>query len=349
MAGYTPGEQPGDIPTIKLNTNENPYPPSPHVAEAVVRAMSDGRLRRYPDRQGAAFCRIAATVLSVAPDWLLPGNGSDDILTILTRAFVPEGGLIVSPTPSYLLYRTLADIQGARFEAVPYAADWSLPERWPFPKAHLTFIANPNSPSGTCVPVSQLRALADSLDGPLVIDEAYADFADSNALALAQEPNVIVTRSLSKAYSLAGARFGFAVCQPELVRELTKVKDSYNCDMLSLAAAAAAMEDQPYFQQTRSGILATRTRLRAALARLGFEVTPSQANFLWCRHNYWPLRAIYEDLKRRAILIRYMNYDGYGDGLRISVGTDDEVDRLLAELRPLIKESGWGGPAKSSV
>src|SRR6202158_129711 len=214
MAGYTPGEQPRDDVYIKLNTNENPYPPSPRVFEAIRAALTGDCLRKYPDPMGTAFRHTAGRVLGVDPDSILIGNGSDDILTILTRAFVPEGGLVVSPTPSYLLYETLAEIQGARFQAVPFTPDWQLPRPWPIPRAHLTLVPNPNSPTGTTVPLAALENLATELQGPLVIDEAYADFADSNALSLARLANVIVTRTLSKSYSLAGLRFGFGVAAP---------------------------------------------------------------------------------------------------------------------------------------
>jgi histidinol-phosphate aminotransferase len=199
--------------------------------------------------------------------------------------------------------------------------------------AHLTFLCSPNSPSGSALPPAALERLVDEVRGPLVLDEAYVDFADAHGLHLARREGVIVTRSLSKSYALAGVRFGFAVARPELVRELVKVKDSYNCDVLSLAAATAAVEDQDYLRQTRAKILATRGRLAGALAGLGFAVTPSQANFVWCRRADRPVKAIYEELKRRMILVRYMVYEGYGDGLRITVGTDAEVDRLLEELR----------------
>jgi histidinol-phosphate aminotransferase len=266
----------------------------------------------------------------------LIGNGSDDILTILTRAFVPEGGLVVSPTPSYLLYKTLADIQGARFEAVPFTATWGLPGPWPYPDAHLTLLPNPNSPTGTLVKVAELERLAGEFRGPLVVDEAYADFADAHALALARLPNVIVTRTLSKSYSLAGLRFGFAVADPSLIGELIKVKDSYNCDALSLAGAAAALEDQDYFRSTRSRILRTRSRLDDSLRELGLDVLPSQANFVWCRSPGRPIQPIFQELKKRKILVRYMVYEGYGDGLRITVGTDAEIDRLLEEMRRLV-------------
>jgi len=337
MSGYTPGEQPrgGDI--VKLNTNENPYPPSPRVLDALRDALTGDRLRKYPDPLGTAFRQVAGRVLGVDPDAVLIGNGSDDVLTILTRAFVPEGGLVASPTPSYLLYRTLAEIQGAAFRTVPYLPDWSLPERWPLPDAHLTFVANPNSPSGTVLPPGQLERLRGQLRGPLVVDEAYVDFAEDDALELVRHgvPGVVVTRTLSKSYCLAGVRFGFAVAEPALVRELVKVKDSYNCDVLSLAAAAAALDDQEYLRRTRSKVLATRARLEKALAELGFAVTPSRANFVWCRHER-PVQPVYEELKRRNILVRYMRYEGYGDGLRISVGGDGEIDRLLEELKALV-------------
>src|SRR5438309_1667029 len=153
LAGYTPGEQPRDGAYIKLNTNENPYPPSPRVLAALAAACTGDRLRKYPDPLGTAFRQTAGRVLGVDPDGILIGNGSDDILTILTRAFVPEGGLVVSPTPSYLLYRTLAELQGARFQAVPFTPDWRLPDPWPVAGAHLTMLPNPHSPSGTLVPL----------------------------------------------------------------------------------------------------------------------------------------------------------------------------------------------------
>src|SRR5438105_5066162 len=207
MAGYAPGEQPRDGTFIKLNTNENPYPPSPRVFEAIRAALTGDRLRKYPDPVGTAFRQAAGRLLGVDPDAILIGNGSDDILTILTRAFVPEGGLVVAPTPSYLLYRTLAEIQGARFQTVPYTADWRLPSPWPVRGAHLTFVANPNSPSGTTVPLAALEQLAEEVAGPLLLDEAYVDFADEHCMALSRRRNVIVSRTLSKSYALAGIRF----------------------------------------------------------------------------------------------------------------------------------------------
>jgi histidinol-phosphate aminotransferase len=337
MKGYTPGEQLNDPDIIKLNTNENPYPPSPRVFEAIQAALTSNKLRKYPQPLGDDFRRAAGKVLGVDPDCILIGNGSDDILTILTRAFVPEGGLIASPTPSYILYKSLAEIQGARFQTVKFDENWGVPPRDWVRHANLSFLPNPNSPTGTVIAPEQIFALANaSAPGPLVVDEAYADFTDmAGHASLVLDWPIIITRTLSKSYSLAGIRFGFAIASPDIIRELTKVKDSYNCDVLSLAAATAAIEDQEYFQTVRARIIATRERMRPALTELGFDVTPSHANFVWCRRSDRPVKPIYEELKARKILVRYMNYDGY-DGLRISVGSDAEIDKLLAELRAIL-------------
>lgn len=337
MAGYTPGEQLNDPDVVKLNTNENPYPPSPRVVEAVRAALTGDRLRKYPQPLGDTFRKAAGRVLGVDPDGILIGNGSDDVLTVLTRAFVPEGGRIVSPAPSYTLYRSLAEIQGTRFETVPFTPDWDLPSPWPATGADLTFLPNPNSPSGTALRPERIERLAAEVGGPLVLDEAYADFAEWSGLSLLRQvKNLVVTRSFSKYYALAGVRFGFAVADPATVRELVKVKDSYNCDVLSLAAATAAVEDQAYYADLRAKIIATRGRVAVALTVMGFQVTPSQANFVWCRRVDRPVKPIYEELKRRKVLIRYMNYSGYGDGLRISVGTPPEVEKLLSELKAIL-------------
>ena len=339
MAGYTPGDQPRQGDIIKLNTNENPYPPSPKVFEAIRDALTGDRLRKYPDPVGSAFRRAAGCVLDVDPDGIVVGNGSDDILTILTRAFVPEGGLVVSPTPSYILYRTLAELQGARFATIPFTTDWALPDPWPMPEANLTAIANPNSPSGTFVGLAEIERLVAQVRGPVLVDEAYADFAEANAIPLARAGKVIVSRTFSKSYALAGVRFGYAVTTPQIARELVKVKDSYNCDALSLAAATAAIEDQDYMLEMRSRVLATRSRLAGALARLGFAVTPSQANFVWARREDRPVKPIFEELKRRNILVRFMAYEGHGDGLRVSVGTDAEIDRFVEETASIVSHS----------
>lgn len=334
MAAYVPGEQPKGGKVIKMNTNENPYPPSPKVVQAIQEAASQ-RLERYPDALGTGFRMRAAEVLGVEPDWILCGNGSDDILTVLTRAFVGQGEKLRLPYPSYILYRTLSELQGAQFEEVPFCEDFSLDQRFTVAdeKLRFAFLPNPNSPSGTVLSPEQVAELADQLPCPLLVDEAYADFAESNCINLVREnPRVMVSRTLSKSYGLAGLRFGFLVAQPPVIEMLRKVKDSYNCDALSLAGATAAIDDQTWLLDNRSKILATRDRMTVKLRELGFEARDSQANFVWCKHPQRSSKELYEQLKADGILVRYMIYSGWGDGLRISVGTDAQVDACLAYL-----------------
>ena len=221
MAGYVPGEQPQGGGFIKLNTNENPYPPSPRVKEALKDAITD-RLRLYPDPMATEFRRAVAELHGVEPDMVLAGNGSDDLLTILIRAFIGPGDLAGFPSPSYLLYSTLVALQDGRSLVVPYSGDWTLPKNaLPEQELKLFFLANPDSPSGTALDRNQIAELADSLGCPLVVDEAYADFADSchHALPLLRDrPNVIITRSFSKGYSLAGIRLGYLIARADLIR-----------------------------------------------------------------------------------------------------------------------------------
>ena len=338
MAGYVPGEQPQSGEFIKLNTNENPYPASPAVRRAIDEALCRG-LEKYPDPMAGAFRRRAAEVLGVEPDWILCGNGSDDILTMATRALVGQGQLLRLPYPSYILYKTLARIQGARSEEVHFRTDWSLPAEFAAAAddLRLVLLPNPNSPSGTLVPPEKVLELAQRLPCPLLVDEAYVDFADTNCLELvARCDKILVSRSMSKSYALAGLRFGFVVAQPQIIAGLAKVKDSYNCDALSIAAAGAAVADQKWLAENRSKILATRRRLAAGLRELGFTTVDSQANFTWSTHPAQPVRPLYERLKQDRILIRYMDYPGWGDGLRISVGTDRQIDACLDRLKAII-------------
>lgn len=338
MTGYVPGEQPQGGKFIKLNTNENPYPCSPAVARAIAARLDQG-LGRYPDPQATAFRQRAADLFDVTPDWICCGNGSDDLLTILVRTFVDAGQTLRMPTPSYLLYRTLAQIQGARIEETPFAADWSLPDAFDVAdeRLKLVFLPNPNSPSGTLIPPGAIEALAERLPCPLVVDEAYGEFARENCVELVRRcPNVIVTRSLSKAYALAGLRFGYAIAQPRLIAELRKVKDSYNCDALAIAGATAAIDDEAWLAETRAKIIATRERMAAALTQLGFQLTDSQANFVWAVHPERNHRELFQQLKARQILVRYMDYPGWGDGLRISVGADSQANAFLDVLADLV-------------
>ncbi|HEY4311391.1 MAG TPA: histidinol-phosphate transaminase [Pirellulales bacterium] len=338
LQGYTPGEQPQAGKFIKLNTNENPYPPSPAVARAIGVVLERG-LARYPDPLATGFRERAGAVLDVDPDGILCGNGSDEILTLVTRAFVAQGELLRLPHPSYILYKTLAEIQGARSEEVSFERDWSLSDRFSSAtdQLRLAFLPNPNSPSGTMLSPERVLELAERLPCPLLVDEAYVDFAETNCLQLVSQcEKVMVSRTLSKSYALAGLRFGFIVAQPQIIAGLRKVKDSYNCDALSIAAATAAIDDQAWLAANRAKIVATRARLAAGMRSLGFDVVDSQANFVWATHADRPLKPLYEQLKQNRVLIRYMDYAGWGNGLRVSVGTDEQIDACLALLKTMI-------------
>jgi histidinol-phosphate aminotransferase len=346
--GYTPGEQPQEAGWVKLNTNENPYPPSPKVVDA-IREAAAGRLNLYPDPLATKFRHAAAPLFGVGTDWLLPANGSDENLTLILRAFVDPGDLVAFPYPSYILYETLADIQGAGHERMVLNPDWS----WNFnrcrpivERAKLVLLPNPNSPSGTRWSDDDILSLVPPR-GLLVLDEAYGDFCDQPHHAeLLQRPGaerIIITRSFSKSYSLAGVRLGFAVARPELVHGMLKVKDSYNCDALALAAGIAALADEKWMHDNAARIRATRRRLAAELAALGFDVVPSQSNFVWATHSERSHRELYEALKQKKILVRFMRFpdvpsapQGIVTGLRVSIGTDAEIDTLLAALREIV-------------
>ncbi len=338
IEGYVPGEQPRGGKFIKLNTNENPYPCSPAVGRAIAAALEQG-LQRYPDPMAEAFRRRAAELLGVEPGWIMCGNGSDDILTIVTRAFVGAGELLRLPYPSYMLYKTLAQLQGAESEEIHFRSDWSLGDDFAVGRNRLklAFLSNPNNPSGTMDPPERIRELADRLPCPLFVDEAYVDFAETNCLKLVREnEKILVSRSLSKSYALAGLRFGFIVAQPQIIEQLMKLKDSYNCDALSIAGATAAIDDQAWLADNRAKIIASRRRLTDAMGRLGFAAVESQANFVWCPHPTVPVKPLYERLKAERILVRYMNYAAWGDGLRISVGSDDQIDACVAALERIM-------------
>lgn len=339
MDGYTPGEQPQAGKFIKLNTNENPYPPPNGIRRAIEEVLDRG-LQRYPDPMANAFRTRAAELYKLpGKEWVLCGNGSDDLLTICTRAFVGAGELLRLPYPSYILYRSLAQIQGARWQEVRFNDDWSLPAAFgdSAEGLKLVFLPNPNSPTGTMISREEILKLADRLPCPLLVDEAYGDFAEFNCVDLVQQnEKIIVSRTLSKAYGLAGLRFGFLLAQPQIIEQLTKVKDSYNCDAFAIGAATAAIHDEAWQADNRRKIVATRSRLVAGLEKLGFAVIPSQANFVWCDHPTRAARPLYEQLKAQKVLIRYMNYPGWKDGLRISVGTDEQIDVLLALLGSMV-------------
>ena len=336
---YEPGEQPAAAESIiKLNTNENPYPASPR-AMALLHTIDEERLRRYPTPYADEFRAAAAEILGVGQDWILVGNGSDDILTMLIRAVSDTTRPVAYPTPTYALYRTLAQMQNAPIVEVRFDETYTLPvDALAEAGAALTLVASPNSPSGNRMPNDAISTLADRLTGLLVVDEAYVDFATDNALDLTRRhDNVIVLRTLSKGYSLAGLRLGFAVGPPDLLAELGKVKDSYNVDAVSAQVGAAAYRDVGYCQQNVERVCRSRQYLTTELTRVGFYVWPREANFVLGRPSNGRARELYEALKTQGILVRYFDTPELKDTLRITVGTDAENEKLVAVLTQLVR------------
>ncbi len=352
LQAYVPGEQPQFQGLVKLNTNENPYPPSPKVLRA-IKAAVDARLRLYPNPTAAPLRAKLAAWHHCRPANLIVGNGSDELLALATRAFVepesacpplPRRRLVVQYfTPSYSLYPVLADIAGARRNPVRLAADFGLPStaelkagRWDF-QAALTFITTPNAPSGRGYATAELEKLCRAQRGVVVLDEAYVDFARENALALAlRHPHVLVARTFSKAYSLCFQRIGYFVGHPDLIAALQKIRDSYNVNGLGQIAALAAHSDLPYYRRGFQRIIATRQRLSNELTGLGFTVLPSQANFIFARPPKFPAEVWLQKLRRHKVLVRWFNYPETKDYLRITIGTDREADALLRASRSVV-------------
>lgn len=334
LEGYVPGEQPKVPGLIKLNTNENPYPPSPRVLD-VLRALGEGALRLYPDPVCRTLRERIAARWGCGEENVFVGNGSDEVLALCTRAFVEDNGTIGSFNPSYSLYPVLSAIRPARLEFIELADDftWRMPGNF---RADLFYLTNPNAPTSMQFPREKIRAFCASFSGVVLIDEAYADFALEHCVALATEfPNVLVSRTFSKSYSLAGARAGYVIGPAGLIAALFKIKDSYNVNAMTQAVALAAFEDEAHMKANVAKVIATRERVAAALARRGYHVYPSAANFLWVRPPAGRRAAeIFAMLRERKILIRYFPGARTGDCLRITIGTDEQMDAFLQALEP---------------
>ena len=339
MPAYTPGEQIADL--TKLNTNEGAHPPSPRVM-ATLAAIADESLRLYPDPVSRKLRAAAAGRFGVVPEQVLAGNGSDDCLTILYRAFLDPGERVACPWPTYGLYDTLASLQGATLVRVPFLTDGRrlrLPPGLAGQGAKLIILANPNNPTSTLVPVAELRALCDEArDAVVVVDEAYVDFALAAGIAasmlpsLDAHPNLVVLRTLSKSYSLAGARLGLLFAQAPLVDALTKVKDSYNVNVISQALGVAALEDGAYYDRCVRETVGERARLEGALTGLGLTFPEAAANFLFVEFGD-RAQQIYDALKRDGLLVRWWSAPELRTKLRITVGKPADNDRVLAALR----------------
>ncbi len=340
IAGYTPGEQPKIDNLIKLNTNENPYPPSPAVAEALNK-LDVGRLRRYPDPTADALRDAIAKHWGVRRENVICGNGSDDLLTMIFRALTSPGRPVAVLDPSYSLYPVLAAMQEAPVIRIPlsrgsFELETDLAEA--ARGANLAMLTRPNAPTGNSIPREKIGKFCRDFDGVAVIDEAYADFADDDCIEFATKfDNVLVMRTFSKSYSLAGVRLGYAVGAPALIDGLMKLKDSYNLDMLTQTVGLAAFEDQATLKKHVAMIRATRARLGAELAKLKFKVIPSQTNFLFVSPPDGDAARVFAELRKDAVIVRYFPGEVTGSYLRITVGTEEETDRLLDCLRRICR------------
>lgn len=335
MKGYTPGEQPqGDARVIKLNTNENPYPPSLHVDEA-MRTIDSSVLRKYPDPLSVKLRTAIADLHDCTIDNVFVGNGADELLALCTRAFVENDGSVGYFEPSYSLYPVLCDIRGVA--KMPIELDSNLSSPMPTnADCSLFFVTNPNAPTSVLDSKSNIERFCSNFKGVVVLDEAYVDFSDHNCMDIAlRSKNVLVARTLSKSYSMAGLRLGYAVGDAMLIEALNKIKDSYNLNAITQKLALAAILDQNHMLANVERIKTTRTRFVGELKELGFMVVPSQTNFIWAKPSRISAKEIYDELYKRRILIRYFPGKNTGDFVRITIGTDEEMDELLSVLRKL--------------
>ena len=344
---YTPGEQPKIKGLIKLNTNENPYPPAPAVLRAVQKA-TDARLRLYPNPTAQLLREKLAEFHSCAPENIFVGNGSDEVLALAVRAFVEplsaangSNATVHYFSPSYSLYPVLAETHGSRTNPVPLRPDFTLPDlsalEWDT-NAALTLVTTPNAPSGRGYKRSELEQVCKTQRGVVLLDEAYVDFATEYALPLALKyPHVLAARTFSKAYSLCFLRVGYCVGHPELITALDKIRDSYNVNGLAQVAALATLDHLPYYRRNFARIIRTRERLTKALATLGFQVLPSQTNFVLARPPGGEAERWLSELRERKILVRWFNTPALHDWLRITIGTTEEIDTLLRAAKEILR------------
>lgn len=332
LQAYVPGEQPSGDRVLKLNTNENAYPPSPKVFEALGGITAD-TLRTYPNPIGRDLCGAIADLHGLEPGQVLVTNGSDEGLALCTRAFCEHGGRAGYLTPSYSLYPVLSVIAGLERVEYELSADfqWEIPESV---DVDLFFLTQPNAPTGLAMSRKQIETLLQRCPGILLIDEAYVDFADESMLPLLHENDrVLISRSFSKSYSLAGIRMGYLLGSRPLIGALYKIKDSYNTDVLAQRAAMAALRDQSTMLSNVTAIRGTRVRVSKELTKRGFRVLPSQTNFVFAKVPAGKnAETLFHALRDRQVFVRYFPGKLTGDYLRVTIGTDDQMDRFLAEL-----------------
>ena len=335
LEAYMPGEQPKTRSVVKLNTNENPYPPSPACAE-VLRKFTLDRLRRYPDPVFSDLRAALAELNGTTPERIFVGNGSDEVLSVAAKTFVEDNEAIGSLDPSYSLYKTLAAIRNVKWVGMGRATMALSPVTRLPSNVSLFLWTNPNAPTGELAEPSEIAAFAKRFRGVVIVDEAYADFSRTNCMPLAaaeKNRNIIAMRTFSKSYSLAGLRVGYCVGPEDLIAAMYKVKDSYNVDAVAQTVALAAVRDQAWMRRNVARVVKTRVRFVRALEARGWDVIPSESNFVFVRPPA-PAKAakIFESLRARNIFVRYFPGPKTGDRLRITIGTDGQMKTLLAAL-----------------
>jgi len=337
MSEYIPGEQPENLNEFtKLNTNENPFPPPAPVLEAIAK-QCNGNLRRYPGPSAMPVRKLFAEKNALAPENVFVANGSDEIFTLLFRGFIEPDGLAAFPYPSYSLYYTMAEANGISYDTINL--DESLDVNFDAfleKKYDMIIIANPNNPTGKGVDIDRIQSFLSRYEGLLVVDEAYVDFYGETAIGLVKQyENLVITRSFSKSYSLAGLRVGLAIASKDIITGFLKLKDSYNVDRLAEAGAYAALLEEKGFRYNIEMLRNNKEYLEDALADAGFEIVPSKANFLFVKHPGVGSEEIYTKLKERNILVRYFNGPVQSEYIRITVGTMMEVKLLIKEIRDI--------------
>lgn len=337
---YVPGEQPKDRKYIKLNTNENPYPPSPRVIEA-IRNAADDALRLYPDPTGEELRETIARYCRLSVKNVFMGNGSDELLAFCFPAFFePRGKPVLFADVTYSFYPVYAAFFNTNYHLIPVDEELNIPVDGYYQDNGGVIIANPNAPTGKGVSPVTIEAILKGNEGSVVIlDEAYVDFGGESAVQLINDhPNLLVIKTLSKSHSLAGLRVGYALGNEDLIEGIIRVKDSFNSytvDRLALAGAREAIEDDAYFQETRSKIIKTRERVSARLKELGFTVVPSQANFIFTSSGQCHGSILFQRLRESGILVRYFDKPKIDNFIRVTIGTDDEMDRFLEAIRTI--------------
>lgn len=337
---YVPGEQPRDRKYIKINTNENPYPPSPKVIEA-IRKAADDRLKLYPDPTCDVLKGALAQYYGVEKEQVFVGNGSDEILAFSFQAFFNPGNPILFPEITYTFYPVYAKLFNISCREVPMNADLSIRTEMFSEKNGGVIFPNPNAPTGMYLSPEEIKGiLHKNSEHVVIIDEAYVDFGGESAVRFIQEyPNLLVVKTMSKSRALAGMRVGYALGSKELIEGLERIKNSFNSytlDTLALVGATEAIRDIDYFEETRAKVIKTRQRVTEGLRELGFTVAESAANFVFAAHESYPAQSLFEKLKEMGILVRYFKKPKIENYLRISIGTDEEMDTFLETVEKII-------------